>query len=135
MSDNKKSATTTTENTASADKFTINYCLEQIEKIQSQTEHLNQVITELRNMETSGGAAGFADSQKATTLAEVVKCRETTNQKLLAFYEKMYDDLKPRPSLKEQALSVLGEAVDRHDVTEEMLESISNMIDTIRHIG
>ncbi len=135
MSDNTKAATTTAKNTASPDKFTMNYCLEQIEKIQSQTEHLNQVITELRSMETSGGAAGFADSQKATTLAEMVKCRETTNQKLLAFYEKMYDDLKPRPSAKEQALAVLGAAIERHDVTEEMLESISNMIDTIRHIG
>ena len=36
-------------------------------------------------------------SGKAQAIADVVRCRETTNQQLLKLYEKMYDDLKPQP--------------------------------------
>ena len=35
-----------------------------------------------------------AGQAKAKALGDVVRCRETTNQQLLAFYEKVYDDLK-----------------------------------------
>lgn len=37
---------------------------------------------------------GSAD-EMAKAAADIVRCRETTNQKLIAFYEKMADDCKP----------------------------------------
>ena len=69
-------------------KYTMEYCLEQIERIGRQTEYLNQAISELRQMEDSSGG------EKAMALGNIVACRETTNQQMLRFYEKMYDDLK-----------------------------------------
>ncbi len=75
-------------------KLSMNYVLEQIEKIAKQTEYLNQVISELRQMET-GGAGDIGKANKAEALSSIVKCRETTNQQLLSLYEKIYDDLKP----------------------------------------
>ena len=72
-------------------KYTLDYCLEQIEKISEQTEYLNNTISEL------GKAVPVSpDDNRAQALTDTVKCRETTNQKLIAFYEKMYDDLKPK---------------------------------------
>ena len=35
-----------------------------------------------------------AYKSQAEALGDTVRCRETTNQQLLRFYEKMYDDLK-----------------------------------------
>jgi len=75
-------------------KLSMNYILEQIEKIAKQTEYLNQVISELHQMET-GGAGDIGNANKAEALSSVVRCRETTNQQLLRMYEKMYDDIKP----------------------------------------
>ena len=78
-------------------KYTLDYAIEQIEKIQKDTEYLFEVISGLKSVESvkSGGSPDFGAEEKAKALGEVVKCRETTNQQLIKFYEKMVDDLKP----------------------------------------
>lgn len=95
------------ENTAenntfpAADKYNLNYVLEQIEKLAVQTEYVMGVISELRQMDTGVGNASVADvagAEKAQALCTVVQCRETTNQMLIRLYEEMYYDLKPRNS-------------------------------------
>ena len=70
--------------TMEADKYSISYCLEQIERIGHQTEYLNQVITELRQM-----GSGSACEAQAMALGNIVECRETTNQQMLRFYENL----------------------------------------------
>lgn len=95
---------------AENEKYTLDYCLTQIEKIREQTEYLNGVISELGAVK-SECSGDIAMSAKAQSLGEVVKCRETTNQKLLAFYEKMYDDLKEE---KKTRSSVGNELVDTY---------------------
>lgn len=87
---------------AENEKYTLDYCLTQIEKIREQTEYLNGVISELGAVK-SECSGDIAMSAKAQSLGEVVKCRETTNQKLLAFYEKMYDDLKEEKKTRSSA--------------------------------
>lgn len=97
-------------------KYTMEYCLEQIERIGRQTEYLNQAISELRQMEDSSGG------EKAMALGNIVACRETTNQQMLRFYEKMYDDLKgktiaadvttQKTHLQEQLLRSLDSAIE-----------------------
>jgi len=115
------------------EKLSINYVLEQIEKIATQTEYLNQVISELRQMEIAGpGDIGTA--QKAEALGDIVKCRETTNQQLLKLYEKMYDDLKPKPSLREKALDVVNRTLNNPTCGDSEKELISDVLDTIRHM-
>ena len=73
------------EQTVPAEKLSMNYILGQIERIAEQTAHLHEAI------------AALVGSGKAQAIADVVRCRETTNQQLLKLYEKMYNDLKPQP--------------------------------------
>ncbi len=90
-------------------KLTINYVLEQIEKIQNQTEHICMSIATLGNLVIS--VDGPDTSERADSIATVVKCRETTNQKLIALYEKMYDDLKPSKPVDTERIAVLSTLV------------------------
>lgn len=80
-------------------EYSIPYILSQIAAIQQETSYLNEAIDKLSKMSDgdSGGpgAPGNLQGQaKAMAFETIVQCRETTNQQLLKFYEKMYDDLK-----------------------------------------
>lgn len=136
MSENKNITTAKTENTAPAkvtsEKFTMDYCLEQIENIRVQTEYLNTVFAELSKVKAEG-PGDTCGQERAKALGDVVRCRETTNQRLITFYEKMYDDLKPVSSLKERALKIMENA-SHGDLSAEALEQINYILDGIRHI-
>ena len=71
------------ENEVKESRVSIEYCLEQIEQIAHQTEYLNQVLAELRELENNELC-----SHKAAALSDVIKSREATNQQMLQFYEK-----------------------------------------------
>ncbi len=88
------------ENIKSESLYSIDYILSQIAKIQEQTEYLNKALEQLSQMSDgdSGGAGApgnILGEAKAQAIGDVVRCRETTNQKMLSLYEKMYDDLRP----------------------------------------
>lgn len=82
------------------EKYTYEYALKQIELITNQVDHIHLAISELGSLHNevtpTGGSARFV----ADGIADVVKCRETTAQKLIDFYAKMYDDLKPRTQMQ-----------------------------------
>lgn len=92
-----------TENTAvethvvemATDKYTYEYALKQIERIAAETEHIHQAIAELGGLENEGVPTGGSADAIARGIADVVRCRETTAQRLIDFYEKMYFDLAP----------------------------------------
>lgn len=71
-------------------KLTVNYLLEQIEKIANETGYLHKAIEALNNMDNAGVPGDMTGSAKAEALAAVVRCRETTNQQLLSTYTQMY---------------------------------------------
>ncbi|MBQ3182229.1 MAG: hypothetical protein IJB57_01035 [Clostridia bacterium] len=73
-------------------ELTVEYCIKQIREIQKQTEYLNDVILKLGDT-YAAGPEDIVGQARAQALCDVVKCRETTNQRLIAFYEKMYDNL------------------------------------------
>lgn len=80
-------------------EYGIPYILSQIAAIQQETSYLNEAISKLAEMSDgdsgSPGSPGNLQGQaKAMAFETIVQCRETTNQQLLKFYEKMYDDLK-----------------------------------------
>lgn len=79
-------------------ELTMSYVLEQIENIAQNTSQLDQAISELMDMTTgvvsNATIPDIAGQAKANALVTAIQCRETTNQRLLALYEKMYDDLK-----------------------------------------
>lgn len=117
------------------DKITMLYCIEQIEKIQRDTQYIFETIQAIGGVVSGAGPGDVAGQEKAKALGDVVRCRETTNQRLIAFYEKMYDDLKPKNDLKLAALSTLSNFYGDSDLNPESLEKLSDVFDTIRHLG
>lgn len=77
-------------------KYSLEYALEQIEKIGSEISVVLKALDVISGMESEATLerGGSAD-EMAKAAADIVRCRETTNQKLIAFYEKMADDCKP----------------------------------------
>ncbi|MDE6363843.1 MAG: hypothetical protein K2L86_06195 [Lachnospiraceae bacterium] len=122
------------------DKYSIEYCLAQIEHIAHQTDYLEQAVSELKQLD-SDPLCG----QKAAAISDVVKSRETTNQQLINFYIKMYDDLKtPAPvdaithkaHLQEQLLKVMEHTLENNDYpAKEVADLFNGALDAIRHIS
>lgn len=115
-------------------KLSMCYILEQIEKIASQTAYISDAISELRQMNISC-AGDIGSASKAEAISEVVKCREATNQQLLRFYEKMYEDIKPKQSLREKALDIANRTLNNPTCGEAEKEQLSDVLDTIRHLN
>ena len=118
LEDKDMSENTTTIENAQETKsieITVEYALGQIEKILADTQHIQEALYALRDVQSKGpgdvGAQGTAMS-----IANVVKYREETNQQLLAFYQKMYDELKTEkvnaevdPAVRQQFLDFVME--------------------------
>ena len=78
----------------SGPELSVGYILSQIEKIQQDNEHVFKALSALENLVINDGVGDIANQARSEAIGDVVKCRETTNQKLIAFYEKLYDDIK-----------------------------------------
>ncbi len=81
--------------------LTLQYILEQIEKIQSQTDYLFNAIDALKNAGSDGMGMGVGN---------IVEEREKTNRQLISFYQKMYDDLR-KDKVLEQKEIILSTAI------------------------
>ena len=64
-------------------KYSIEYALEQIQKIQEDGRDLTAIINKI----------AFSSDDKVDSIRHMLTVRETTNQKLINFYQKMIDDL------------------------------------------
>ena len=120
-----------------SEKLTIDYILGKLEEISLGQAFATDAILELGKMK-SGGPGDVGTQEQAKAVGEIIKAREATNQKLIAFYEKMYDDLKPKEeSAKNKALEMLSKIVTEVGFyeTEQGAEILSDMLDTIRHLG
>lgn len=113
------SEATTANGAASTKKYSLEYALEQIEKIANETSHVHEAISSIATMksEATMSRGGSAD-EMAKTVAEVIRCRETTNQKLIGFYTSMVDDLKPKKEVVE---------TDRDKFLTWVKECVANM--------
>ena len=78
-----------------------------------------------------GSPGNIQGQAKAQAFADIVRCRETTNQKMLSLYEKMYDDLKPDNGNKK--LDVLEKLAQIAANTDDFSEK-SDLLTTIRQI-
>ena len=72
--------------------LSIDYVLAQIEKIAENTAYITAAMDSLNSVQ-SVGPGDIGAEEKAKGIADVVRCRETTNQQLLAFYTKVFNDL------------------------------------------
>ena len=80
--------------------LTIADILQRLDQIHADTAHLDKAIAALQSITQStdpgqmNSPGDIAGQEKAKALGDVVKCRETTNQQLIALYKQMYDDIK-----------------------------------------
>ena len=127
------------ETTANTTKYTLDYVLEQIEKLQTDTEHIKSAFDGLcQYIQDPSGS-------RADAIGGAIKSRETTNQRLIAFYEKMYDDLKPKnpDPVNEVMKMMVTEFIQKktdyvadksHEINAEELEAILNEIQQVSHL-
>lgn len=140
---NEPIAETTAKAENNANELNLAYILEQIARIQSDTSYLNEAIQKLalmsdQNKSGPGSPPDVQGQAKAQALGSIVRCRETTNQQLLRFYEKLYDDWRAdnSPSKDTKILFELGkltkmlqdsgvsEAMPMIDAARELFERI-----------
>lgn len=114
-----------------ASELTMNYVLEQIEKIASETEYLHNAISELSKTH-SVGPGDIGAKGKAQAFGEIVTSREQTNQKLLSLYEKMYDDLKSQslPSERERLIGIMLDQLENPKVPPTTQDAIIDILAT-----
>ena len=139
MSENKKADSTINKTSNEiadvkaelpSEMLTIDYILSKLEEISVGQAFATDAILELGKMK-SGGPGDVGTQEQAKAVGEIIKAREATNQKLIALYEKMYDDLKPKQdSLKEMAMKALERAADDNG----RLAGVSDILDTIRDL-
>lgn len=115
----------------SSEKLTMDYLLGKLEEISLGQSFVTDAISELGKMK-SGGPGDVGTQEQAKAVGEIIKAREMTNQKLIALYEKMYDDLTSKQTtLKEMAMQALEKAAD----DEGKIAAISDALDAIRHLS
>ena len=116
-----------------ADKLTMEYVLGKIEEISGDRSHITAAIAELGKMK-SGGPGDIGTEEQAKAIGDIVKARETTNQKLIALYEKMYDDLKPEKVNNEKVvildrlIGTLGEGITPVESKEALIEILTYVL-------
>ncbi len=86
MSENINKVVTENEKEISASSI-----LREIANIQKDNSHIFEALKHLEDVK-SEGPGDIGAEEKAKAIADVVKCRETTNQRLIDFYERAYFD-------------------------------------------
>lgn len=94
-----------------SEKLTMDYLLGKIEEISLSQAFLTDAISELGKMK-SGGPGDVGTQEQAKAIGEIIKAREATNQKLIALYERMYDDLKPDKKINNERVAVIGTLIE-----------------------
>ena len=87
MSENIITTAVETENT----EITAKYFLDQIEKIRQDSKHVYDAIEKLGAVK-SGCSNDIGAQGTAQALETIVQARETTNQKMIDFYTKAYEE-------------------------------------------
>lgn len=73
---------------------TIETILDRMDAIRADCQHIYSALELLKNFTVNESPnGGFGDAERAKAILAIVQCRETTLQRELALYEKIYDDL------------------------------------------
>ena len=116
---NEEAEITKTKEIQANGSLTVEYILSRIEKISEDTEYLKKAIAAVDSMQMPEGVVDMLGSQKAKGLADMVRCREETNQKLIEFYREIYNDIKPSKVSSKDRLSIVTLAFDALGETED----------------
>ncbi len=106
---------TVTEETKNGEsRWNFDYILDRMEAIVRDTAYLSETVEALAAMPPAEGpAVDIAGQAKATALADIVRCRETTHQQLIGLYTKMYEDLRPRNDIFMELLRIFDSALEQ----------------------
>ena len=133
LEDNSMEDIKNTETTANdAVEYSIPYVLMQIKHIQDDLTHIQDAMQSILNLPVESPVSehvAMPGVAKAQALANIVQCRETTNQQLLKFYEKMYEDLRggkaePRYEYYQRIVSELADKIDADEI-ENILDAVN----------
>ena len=106
---------------AVCEKYTLAYAMDMIERIALDKEHILLSLQTIVALENEGTPCGGSADKSAEAAMQIVKCRETTNQKLIDFYAHMVEDLKPRQTAYEA------------EMRQEFLNFVSNVTENADH--
>lgn len=81
-----------------SEKLTVLKIFEELKQLRTEKDYIFSALSTLEKIPSHGGGEAYspddvAGQAKAEAIQGIVCCRETTNQKLIALYEKMYDDI------------------------------------------
>ncbi len=123
-----------TEEITRKPEYTVEYLLAQIEEIRRGMDYITDVVAKLEAVR-SDGPEDLGAQAKARGLADVVRCRETTNQQLLKLYEKMFDKLtRDEDGVRLERYNMACKLADVAIVSDDYAASRSEMMDDIRQI-
>ena len=97
--------------TAKDEKLTVEYVLAQLERIGEDSAYIEAALGGLASVETAC-PGDIGAQEKAKGMADVVRARETTNQQLIRFYEKVYDDIRRKNAMIEISAEERKQFVD-----------------------
>ncbi len=131
MSENKKQEVGGNQSAPKEEsKYTLDYCLAQIEKIlDSQKDGFyTEALTQLKDL-SSTGPGDVAGAEKAKAIGDAIKCRETTHQQLLSFYQSMVEDLKPKPNTQQTILEGIERILCNPEVRDNLkMEMVAELM-------
>ena len=112
------------------------------EKIQNQTDHIGMALAALGNMvpKTNSTTPDVAGAEQAEAIAEVVESREATNQKLIALYEKMYDEVRKtdeerKADIAKNTFSELTLKIDKLDMRpQDKISAVLEITESIKEV-
>jgi hypothetical protein len=101
-------------------QLSMEYILNKINQIVEQNQYIYDALESIKTMPVNETQYGGSPDCKGEAIADVVKSRETTNQQIICFLEKMYDDIKP----KEKA-EIKDVELQKFDVLSQILKGIN----------
>ena len=111
------------------ENITVREILKRIDDISTDGAFLTSAISELANVKISG-VGDIGAQEKARAFGEMVKAREETNRRLIDFYEKIYQDVKPKTKKSDNDNKLLWKLlteIGNPDVKSEGLEKLTEI--------
>ncbi len=84
--------------------LTVKEIFDAITELKNDSTHIENALRQLETVK-SEGPGDIGAQARAIAIADVVKCRETTLQQMLAMYSKMYDDMQNEVAEKVDLIS------------------------------
>lgn len=105
--------------------------LEALVGMQANMAYVNDALAKLETVR-SDGPEDIGAQAKAKAMADVVMCHETTNQKMIALYEKMYDDISSEQNVLNKIENLQKNLVENSALS---MHRLSDAINDICSVG